>query len=149
MSKSKVDIRRPRSAGKSSHTVYETAPKAALIMLLSGLFILLISAAIAIRTASPIDLSRPAALISLYAGAAVGGLFCSKRLTEKKQAATSSLIASVILIIILILCKFIIPGGTYKADLTVSVLLHLLIIPVSALASILCGNKPAKRKKHK
>ena len=65
---------------KTRHTVIETAPKATLLMLLTGLFILFVGAFIIQKLDSPVALSEPLALTALYLGTAVGGAFCASRM---------------------------------------------------------------------
>lgn len=136
---------------KNQHTIIETAPKATLLMLLTGLFILFVGAFFIQRLDSPVALSKPFAYLALYVGAALGGTFCAARMDENLGIA-SSLIASSILCILLILAKAFIKAPDSTNGWLISIISHLLI-PISAiLGALICKrlktNKEIKKRKN-
>ncbi len=129
---------------KNQHTIIETAPKATLLMLLTGLFILFVGAFFIQRLDSPVALSEPLALIALYLGTAVGGAFCASRM-DGKLSLSSALIASAILCVLLILAKAFVaepenPNGSLTSFIT-----HLLV-PLSAVLGALICNRLKNKK---
>ena len=137
---------------KIQHTVIETAPKATLLMLLAGLFILLIGALIAQEFDSPVALSSPVACLALYTGAAVGGCFCAARLDNGLMIACS-LISSSLLCVILIIAKAFVSAPETTKGFVISLICHLLVPVCALLGAVICNrikaNKEIKdRKKH-
>ncbi|MGM9642046.1 MAG: hypothetical protein ACI3XI_02435 [Eubacteriales bacterium] len=132
----------------SSHTVTSTAPKAALIMLLSGLLILVISTFFSLKAQSPVVLARPIGTVSLFSGALAGGFYAAKCLKDG-QAYAASAIASALLIAVIIVTKFFIPASTAGLPLWLSPILHCAVIPFSFLGTLIGQKQPIKRKKHK
>lgn len=149
MAISKTTARKAKRQSEISHTVFETAPKAALLMLLTGLFILFFSALITLNLPSPAAFAQPIALTSLILGAAVGGCFCSKRL-EVPNAYASGAFAVLFLIILLITAKFLIPT-TVQSSSTAFNIIGYMLTAASAMAGVSLGSvsrKNRRRKKH-
>lgn len=147
MAISKTNVRNTKKQSDTSHTVFETAPKAVLLMLLTGLFILLISTIFILNLPSPIDFSRPIALMSLFIGAAAGGFFCSKQI-EAPNAFAAAALASVILVILLIIAKTLIPTTVGGNNLTFSIIGYIASM-ASAMTGALFGSKTKRRKRRK
>lgn len=136
---------------KNQHNIIETAPKATLLMLLAGLFILIIGAFFIQILESPVVFSAPWACFALYAGAATGGAFCSLRL-DGKDIAACTFIASLILCALLILAKAFVKAPENPDDSLISFIMHLLV-PLSALiGALICNwmkaNKGIKKRKN-
>jgi CDP-diglyceride synthetase len=137
---------------KIHHTVIETAPKATLLMLLTGLFILFLGALIVRNSASPTLFSAPIAYIALYTGNVLGGFFCSSKL-EGTRAATCALASSALLCLLIILAKAFVEPAEEQNGFLISLLTHLLV-PLSSVAGALLGERTKinkelkKRKKH-
>ncbi len=137
-------MRKPTTA----HSITKTAPKAALISLLSGLLILLISTFFALRAQSPVTLARPLGMASLYIGTLIGGFYCADRL-EGGQAYLSSAIASAMLLLLTIAAKFVLPPTANETSDPVFVITHASIIVSSLLGTLIGLYRPIRRKKHK
>ncbi len=137
---------------QTRHNIIETAPKATLLMLLTGLFILFLGALFTRNTTSPTSLSAPIAYLALYAGTTLGGFFCASRL-EGSSGITSALISSSLFCLLIILAKAFIESPPTPNVFSVSLITHLLI-PLSSVAGALLGgrritnNELKKRKKH-
>lgn len=147
MAISKTSSRSSKKQADTSHTVFETVPKAALLMLFSGLFILFISTLFTLNLPSPVAFARPIALSSLFIGAAIGGFFCSKRIDAPSSFACGAL-AVLLLVILLIIAKALIPATVSSIDASFSVIGYLLTAG-SAMAGVLLGSKAQKRKRRK
>lgn len=137
---------------KTHHTVIETAPKATLLMLLAGLFILFLGALLIRGTASPTVFSAPVALFALYTGSLAGGIFCSSEL-DGALGITGALIASALLCLLIIIAKAFLAAPENANGFLTSLITHLLI-PLFSVAGALIGGKSKqtkelkKRKKH-
>ena len=134
---------------KTRHTVIETAPKATLLMLLTGLFIFFDS--LIQKLDSPVAFSEPLALTALYLGTAVGGAFCASRM-EGRLSLSTALAASAILCVLLILAKAFVAEPKDPNGTLISFITHLLV-PVSAvLGALICNrlmiNKEIKNRKN-
>ncbi len=129
---------------KKRHTIIETAPKATLLMLLTGLFILFIGAFFVQRLDSPVALSEPLALIALYFGGAVGGAFCASRM-DGKLSLSSALIASAILCVLLILAKAFVAEPEDPNGALISFITHLLVPLSAVLGALLCNRLKDKK----
>ncbi len=139
---------RTRNKSVSSHSMFETAPKAALIMLLSGLFIISASTFLALKTISPVSLARPVALCALYVGAGIGGAYCSCKLS-RGDAYLASFIASVILAAVIFGARAIISDESEKTSIALSLALHLIIPIAAAIGAYAANLRPPKRKRRK
>lgn len=137
---------------KIQHTIIETAPKATLLMLLAGLFILFLGALIIRGTPSPTLFSAPIAYFALYAGAVIGGYFCSARL-EGARGLTCAFASSALLCLLILLAKAFISPSADPNGFWISLLTHLLV-PLSSVAGAIIGGRSKtnkelkKRKKH-
>lgn len=147
MAISKTKSRNTKKQTDTSHTVFETAPKAALLMLFTGLFILLISTFFTLNLPSPIALSRPIALTALFAGSAIGGFFCARRI-ESSGAFASAALAVLVLVILLIVAKTLIPSTVSNSSSTFSIVGYI-SSALSAMLGVLLGSKTQKRKRRK
>lgn len=147
MAISKTNGRNTKKQADTSHTVFETAPKAVLLMLLTGLFILLIATFFTLNLPSPVDFARPIALMSLFIGSAAGGFFCAKQ-TESPNAFAAAAIASVILILLLVTAKVLIPLTVRSSSLIFSIIGYIASI-ASAMAGVLLGNKTKRKIRRK
>ncbi len=135
---------------KIQHTVIETAPKATLLMLLAGLFILLIGTLIIQNSDSPVALSSALACLALYFGAAVGGCFCAARLNERRMFGCS-LTSSSLLCVILIIAKAFVAAPETTKGFAISLICHLLVPACAVLGAVICNhvktNKEIKNRK--
>ena len=137
---------------KIKHTIIETAPKATLLMLLAGLFILFLTSLFIQRLESPVAFSAPFAYFALYLGTAMGGCFCAWRL-EGRIALMCAFLSSSILCLLLIVAKAFIASPAATASFLISFITHLLV-PAFAMIGELIGNriksntKMKKRKNH-
>lgn len=147
MAISKKNGRKAKKQTDVSHTVFETAPKAALLMLFTGLFILFISTFFTLNLPSPVALSRPIALTALLAGSAIGGLFCARRI-ESPGAFASAALAVLVLVILLIVAKELIPSTVSNSSATFSIVGYI-ACALSAISGALLGSKNKKRKRRK
>ena len=129
---------------KTQHTVIETAPKATLLMLLTGLFILFVGAFFIQKIDSPVAFSELFAPFALYLGAAVGGAFCASRM-DGKLSLSSALIASSILCIILILAKAFVAEPNDPRGALISFIAHLLIPITALLGAWICNRLRIKK----
>ncbi len=132
----------------SSHTIPETAPKAALIMLLSGLFVLFISALFILRAESPAALARPLSLVSLYLGAMAGGFYAAKLIPDG-QAYIASAAAAALLVALMVALKFILPDDGDALAPMLSLGLHGAVIGAAAFGTLAGLKQPARRRKRK
>ena len=136
---------------KIHHTVIETAPKATLLMLLTGLFVLFVGAFFIQKLDSPIALSTPFAIFALYSGAISGGVFCSHRL-HGRQALACAVISSAVICVMIIIAKAFIEAPQYLNGFVTSLITHL-SIPIIAIVGALIGgriktNKEFKKRKN-
>ena len=136
---------------KTQHTVIETAPKATLLMLLTGLFILFAGAFFIQKLDSPIALSTPLAIFALYSGAISGGVLCSHRL-HGRQALACAVISSAVICVMIIIAKAFIEAPQYLNGFVTSLITHL-SIPIIAIVGALIGgriktNKEFKKRKN-
>ena len=136
---------------KNQYTIFETAPKATLLMLLTGLFILFAGAFFIQKLNSPIALSTPFAIFALYSGAISGGVFCSHRL-HGRLALACAVISSAVICVMIIIAKAFIEAPQYLNGFVTSLITHL-SIPVLAIVGALIGgriktNKEIKKRKN-
>ena len=131
---------------KTQHTVIETAPKATLLMLLAGLFILILGALCIHNTSSPTFFSAPIAYFALYSGCLLGGVFCSLRLDEN-LGIVCALISALLLCSLIILAKAFITTPEKTNVFLISLITHLLI-PLFSAVGALTGRKYQKNKVH-
>lgn len=129
---------------KTRHTVIETAPKATLLMLLTGLFILFVGAFFIQKLDSPVALSEPLALTALYLGTAVGGAFCASRM-DGNLSFPSALAASAILCVLLILAKAFVAEPEDPNGAWISFITHLLIPLSAVLGALICNRLKIKK----
>ena len=130
---------------KIQHTVIETAPKATLLMLLAGLFILLLGALIVQSFDSPVALSSPVACLALYSGADVGGCFCATRLDDGLWLGCA-LISSSLLCVLLILAKAFVAAPEPSKGFMISLICHLLVPLSAVLGALICNRLKSNRK---
>ena len=148
MAISKTTARAAKKPSEKSHSVFETAPKAVLLMLFTGLFILLLTTAFALNLPSPAAFAKSLAIASLLIGAIVGGYFCAKRL-EAPDSYAGAALAVVILILLLIITRAWFPFSLQSGG-TAYTAIGYVIIALAAVAGVLLGSKgPAKRKRRK
>ena len=138
-----------RSRGaRAERSISETAPKASLIMLLTGLFLLLIMTLSSANAPSPTELSPILAPVALFLGIAVGGFFCGTRLQGGEGYACAALSAA-ILTALLLAVKLLIPAPDERLSLAVGVTLHLLTVLTAILGALIAGRLPKRRRRKK
>ena len=135
-------------AARTERSITETAPKASLIMLLTGLFLLLIMTAVSANTPSPTELSPILAPLALYLGIAVGGFFCGLRLHGADGYACAA-ISAAILTALLLAVKLLIPAPDECLTFSVGVILHLLTVLSAILGALLAGRMPKRKRRNK
>ena len=131
-----------------ARSIYETAPKAFLIMLFSGLFLLLIITAFISNTVSPVELTALAAPSALIAGCIIGGFFCGKRL-RGADSVVGAVLSSAVLTASLLAAKIFITPPDDRLGFIVTLLLHLLTVAVSALSALSASRVPQRRRRKK
>lgn len=102
-------------------------PIVLLSMMLSGLLLLLISSYFALKTDSPLALTTPLSIISLYLCSFIGGAICAIVLRHS-QSYLCALVSSTAFIIIELVLKAVVPRSATTPQIGVSALLHALII---------------------
>lgn len=138
-----------RSQGShAERSIFETAPKASLIMLLTGLFLLLVMAAAATNTPSPAELSPILAPIALLLGIAVGGFFCGVRLQGAEGYACAA-ISAAILTALLLAVKLLIPAPIERLTFAMGAILHLLTVLTAILGTLIAGRMPKRKRRKK
>ena len=138
--------KRKRNA-TDSHSIFETAPKASLIMLFSGLFVLFVLTLLIINSPSPTELSVFLAPASLLSGAAFGGLFCGMRLKGGRGCACAVLSALLVTSILLV-ARLFVPASLSRSSSVTFTILHLSTLGAAALGTVpanITGN--SKRRK--
>ena len=132
---------------KAERSITQTAPKASLIMLLTGLFLLSIMTAVATGCASPTALTSILAPIALFLGVAVGGFLCGAWLDGASGYACGAISAAIVAMILLAV-KLFIPAPDGSHPFAVGLFLNLLII-LSAMLGVLLSSRMPKRKRRR
>lgn len=148
MSRFKVNKHISKRQRASSHSIIETALKAAFLMLCTGLVVLLISAALCLRSPSPLALSRPLALFSLFIGVLAGGFLCGKRL-DGASGYVSAAVATVLLAVLMLISKLFLHAPAERNELLLSVILHLATIFASLSGALVARNSKLGRRRKK
>ena len=133
---------------RAERSITETAPKASLIMLLSGLFLLFIMTVASANSPSPTELSPILASTSLFLGIAVGGFFCGVRLNGAERYACAA-ISAAILTALLLAVKILIPAPDECLTFAVRVFLHLLTVLIAVLGALIASRMPKKKRRKK
>ena len=131
----------------TERSIFQTAPKASLIMLLTGLFLLLIMTVAATGSVSPTALTSILAPIALFIGVAVGGFFSGTWLEGSRGYACAG-VSAVIVAAILLAAKLFIPIPDESHPFAVGIFLNLLII-ISAFLGVLISSRMPKRKRRR
>ena len=134
----------------SKRSITETAPKATLIMLLSGLFLLLLLTASSVNSPAPADLSAIVGPLALFISVTIGGIFCGMRLQGADKYACAALSAA-IMTAILLAAKLLISAPEDRFSPAVGMIFHLLTVLFSILGALVAGRfqGTARRKKSK
>ncbi len=133
---------------RTERSITETAPKASLIMLFTGLFLLLIMTATSANAPSPTELSPIMAPVALHLGIAVGGFFCGVRLQGADGYACAA-ISAAILTALLLAVKLLIPAPDECLTFAVGVILHLLTVLSAILGALLASRMPKRKRRKK
>lgn len=148
---SRANIRRHYSDKKSASKSANIAKVLIVLlsMILSGLLLLTASAYFALNSASPLSLSVPLALASLYFCSFIGGGICAFMLNNPDSYICAAISSSAFLLITLFL-KTVIPCSNFISKATVSVALHALI-PIVCLTGVMLTEKilSGNNKRHK
>ena len=123
---------------------FAKVPIVLLSMILSGLLLLLVSTYFILKTNSPLLLSAPSALASLYICSFIGGIICSLMLSKSKSY-ICALLSSSALVLFTLLLKAIIPRSPSSPQAGVLVTLHALII-VACLSGTFIAEKCKKQR---
>lgn len=130
-----------------TRSIPRIAPKASLIMLLSGLFLLFLSTLSVINTPAPAELTVFLAPISLFAGTVSGGFYCGLRLQGTEGYACAA-ISAAILTALLLAVKIIVPAPVDVQSLTFTVIFHILTV-FAAVAGVFAANRIPKKRRRK
>ncbi len=145
MAKSNIQRRYVKKSASSSNVFITTAPKVLSIMIITGLLLLLISAFIASKSASPLRLTGALPLFSLYCCSFIGGFFCAK-LIESPGSYLCAAASSALFTLFILVLKFFIPQSTTVPKPAASIALHSLIVLFSLLGVITSERLPQRRK---
>ena len=132
----------------SVRSITETAPKASLIMLFTGLFVLFVTALFASGTPAPADLSVFLAPAALFLGTTAGGFYCGLRLRGGEGCACAAA-SSAMLAAVLLLSKLFIAAPKDKLSFTLAVILHLLTVLTAVAGAVIAGRAPKKKRRKK
>ncbi len=130
------------------HSFFKTVPMILLIMSVSGLLLLTISALFAFKSQHPLRLADILPPACLFIASAVGG-FASGRISVKPISYLGALTASSVLTLLLILFRIFVPPLESALDPAISLMFHSLII-ISSLLGVLISERthaPRNRKR--
>ena len=133
---------------ESSHSIMKTAPIAALMMPISGLFVLFISALCIFNTPSPVTLAYPVAVLALCCGSATGGFFAMKMLSGARGYLTSA-IAALSFILLLLLCRIFIADKGAETGSHIALITFAAILASSQLGAFFGTRTTNGRRKRK
>lgn len=139
--------KRRHQAG-ASHSISETAPKASLIMLLSGLFLLSAFTFFIRNSPSPAELAVHFAPAALLIGAVIGGLFCGARL-KGGEGYASAILSTAIIAAMLLAARIFIPAPADRSAMPVTVIFHLLMVAAVTLGTFIANAKGKQRRRKK
>ena len=139
--------KRKHQAG-DSHSISETAPKASLIMLLSGLFLLSAFTFFIRNSPSPSELAVHLAPAALIIGAALSGFFCGTRLNGG-EGYTSAILSVAIVTVIILGARIFIPAPTNRSAMLTSIIFHLLTVAADMLGTFLASTKGKQKRRKK
>ncbi len=139
--------KRRHNAG-ASHSVIETAPKASLFMLLSGLFLLSAFAFFIRNSPSPAELAVYFAPAALLVGAVMGGFFCGTRLSGGESYA-SAILSVALVAAILLTIKLFVPAPESRSALIVCIILHMLAVAAAMLGAFSANTRRKSRRRKK
>ncbi len=137
-----------RRNASDSHSISETAPKASLIMLLSGLFLLSAFAFFIRNSPSPAELAVYFAPTALLIGVVIGGFYCGTRLKGGESYA-SAILSVALVTAILLAVKLFIPAPESRSALIVGIILHLMSVAAVTLGTFLANTKGRQRRRKK
>lgn len=129
-------------------SILQTAPKASLIMLFSGLFLLLIITAISVNSANPTENATISAPAVLFVACVIGGVFCGTRFQSPQKYACAA-VSSFIIISLLLLAKLFIYAPQDRTPFSIAIALHLVTFPAVMLGTAIVGKFPKKRRRKK
>ena len=132
------------------HTFIATVPRILLTTIISGLFLLILSALIAYNSSGALMLANILPPICLLVASVLGG-YVSGRTSDKGVAYLCALASSVTIVILITAIRLIIHSAGCNLTPTNSFLFHLLIIALSLLGVLLSGRSrvSAKTKRHR
>ncbi|MBR4033303.1 MAG: hypothetical protein IKJ04_00705 [Clostridia bacterium] len=132
------------------HTFIATVPRILLTTIISGLFLLFISALIAFNSHNALMLAGILPPICLLIASVIGG-YISGRTSDKSTAYLCTLTSSVTLVILITVIRLILPSANCDLAPTLSFFFHLLLIALSLLGVLLSGRtrSSAKKKRHR
>lgn len=132
------------------HTFIATVPRILLTTIISGLFLLLLSALIAFNSSNTLMLAGILPPICLLIASVFGG-YLSGRSSDKPTTYLCALTSSVTLVVLITVIRLIIPSAECDLAPTYSFFFHLLLIVLPLLGVLLSGRtrSSAKRKRHR
>lgn len=125
-----------------------TATKSALLSLFFSFLLAALISALALNSADPLSIIRPAALAVLYLSSFSSGFVCMKRVRE--SAIVCGTLSGAVLMLTFLLVSLLLPDSlSSPPPFALSLFLHSLIILFSILGSYTAKNGLSKRRKRK
>lgn len=125
-----------------------TATKSALLSLFFSFLLAALISALALNSADPLSIIRPAALAVLYLSSFSSGFVCMKRVRE--SAIVCGTLSGAVLMLTFLLVSLLLPDSLSSPHpFALSLFLHSLIILFSILGSYTAKNGLSKRRKRK
>lgn len=128
------------------HTFIATVPRILLTTIISGLFLLLLSALTAFNSSKALMLADILPPICLLIASVIGG-YVSGRTMDKPQAYLCALTSSVALVILITVIRLIIPSAECDHTPTFSFFFHILLFVLPLLGVLLSGRTRSSAKK--
>lgn len=133
-----------------NRTFIATVPRILLTTIVSGLFLLFLSALIAFNSTNTLMLAGVLPPICLLIASVIGG-YLSGRTSDKPTAYLCALTSSVALVILITVIRLIIPSAECGLTPTFSFFFHILLFVLPLLGVLLSDRtrSSAKRKRHR
>lgn len=143
----KQAARRKRAAGQAAlPTLLKSVCLALPISMGVGMLLALLFCFILMKTGDPGQLDIPVAILSLSLAALAGGAAAALLHRRRAPLLCGSLLG-ILLFVLLTVAAFILPSEQKSAP-ALSLLLHLLLIPISMIGAALTAKRKRKRRRH-
>ena len=147
-SKHKTKHREKERGGNGSSRLLSGATSSALISFSVSVLLAALISALALNSADPLSIIRPAALAVLYLSSFSSGFVCMKRVRE--SAIVCGTLSGAVLMLTFLLVSLLLPDSLSSPHpFALSLSLHSLIILFSILGSYTAKNGLSKRRKRK